>query len=698
MKKKSFFGINAKLALMLIAICGMFASCYEKEELTTEAPSTVAPVYKITGVISDASTGEPLSGAKVNSATTGTDGIYTIEAAVGLNVLTITKADYKTVTTSVYVEAIENGKTAVYTANAAMYPGYDTPSYKTVKYNIKGTATDESGAAVALSSVVMPGYTVVPNGNTFTVEGVQPGTYYVVLTAKGYKNAYASINVAPVTAEEGEGDQIEISSVGVLMQKEDVAEVSKYFVCGFVTNDNNEPVNGAKVKVEVGAFAMDNLITDNRGYFNVEIPSQHVTPTTLAVVTVTKGGYITLVKASLLKLVEAGATSVTSLEFVLKAEGEIIPPEDPSQGGETTVPVDVTKQEEKDIEEIKKDETPEVVNKIEEIAKEMGNEGQVIPTVPVEEALVVELISTEAILDENTGETTQETQQVTDQIQLPAKTTVYYVGGTAEPISVVRDIKAEKTTASVRTYEGQPSGTVFSQPMEIKFQAPVAITNEPDYVLGVLYLNEKTGEWKADPDNYAEYDKDSKAFVGKISHFSKFRFGLESAINPKDSTYLDAETIGKPCYTGSASAVITLKGQYQGGTAFDGNTPSMAVKAALGNMNDETQKYVTILLNNMIKADYANIMPANKYVKTNVSEDFVVPAFKQINDFSMVRKQVKKSYTVHVIGKDKQVTDVTVIVKRIVGVTIEANYAIGHTHGHGNGEDLNAGGGIIEFE
>ena len=25
-------------------------------------------------------------------------------------------------------------------------------------------------------------------------------------------------------------------------------------------------------------------------------------------------------------------------------------------------------------------------------------------------------------------------------------------------------------------------------------------------------------------------------------------------------------------------------------------------------------------------------------------------------------------------------------------------HAIGHTHGHGNGEDLNAGGGIIDFE
>ena len=99
MKKKSFFGINVRLALMLVAICGMFASCYEKEELTAETPSTVAPVYKITGVVSDASTGAPLSGAKVNSATTAADGTYSLSAAVGLNVLTISMDNYKTATT-----------------------------------------------------------------------------------------------------------------------------------------------------------------------------------------------------------------------------------------------------------------------------------------------------------------------------------------------------------------------------------------------------------------------------------------------------------------------------------------------------------------------------------------------------------------------------------------------------------------------
>lgn len=696
MKKKSIFGINAKFALMLVAICGMFASCYEKEELTAEAPSTVAPVYKITGVVSDASTGAPLSGAKVNTAATAADGTYSLNAAVGLNVLTISMDNYKTATTSVYVEQIENGKVAVYAANAALYPGKDAPDYKTVKYNIKGTATDESNKAVALTSIVIPGLTPTLSDNTFSAENVLPGTYYAVLTAKGYNNAYATINVAPVAAEIGEGDQIVTSMVGVLMQKESATAVSKYFVCGFVTDEKGDAVSAAAVKVEVGSFVLNGLNTNGKGYFSIEVPAENVTPTTLVTITVTKSGYVKQVKASLLKWVETGATSVTSVSFVLKAES-VTPDPDPSEGGEVDVPVDVTKKEDKNIEDIKKEESADVVSKIEELAKEYGTD--VIPTVPVETELVASLESTEQVYDEETGEPTSETKKVTDEIKLPANTTVYYVGGTAEALSVVRDIKTEKTTAATRVFEGKPSGTVFSQPMEVKFDVPVTVTKEPDYMFGVLYLDEKTGEWKADANNYATYDAASKKFVAKVSHFSKFSFGFESAIIDKENANLPAETIDKPCYTGSASANIVLRGQYLGGIAYDGNTPAQAAKAVLSKMNDETQAYVVLLLNNMIAKDYANVKPTADYTKVAVEQSFTVPAYKQIDNFSMVRKQIKKSYTVHVIDKNKVVTDVTVIVKKVVSVTIEANYAIGHTHGHGgNGADLNAGGGIVDFE
>lgn len=56
----------------------------------------------------------------------------------------------------------------------------------------------------------------------------------------------------------------------------------------------------------------------------------------------------------------------------------------------------------------------------------------------------------------------------------------------------------------------------------------------------------------------------------------------------------------------------------------------------------------------MILKDNANITPKNSYSKTALSVDISVPAYKQIDNFSMVRKQVRRSYTVHVIDKNKK--------------------------------------------
>ena len=148
----------------------------------------------------------------------------------------------------------------------------------------------------------------------------------------------------------------------------------------------------ATVKVEVGEFKAD-LTTDNRGYFNIEVAAEHITPTTLAIITVSKAGYVAQAKATVVKLVETGATSVTSIEVVLKAESSDIPDEDPSKGGEQTIEVPVDKAEPTKVEDIKE---PEVKADIEKVAEELGIEDITkidIPVVKVEEALVVELVS-----------------------------------------------------------------------------------------------------------------------------------------------------------------------------------------------------------------------------------------------------------------------------------------------------------------
>lgn len=702
MKKKSFFGINAKLALMLVAICGMFASCYEKEELTTEAPSTVAPVYKITGVVANAITGEPLGGVKVNDATTGADGTYTLDAKEGMNVLKITKDEFRTVTTSVYVEKIANGQAAVYTANAAMYPGKDDPTYKTVKYNIKGTAANNAGSAVALKSVVIAGISnVTVSGNTFTVEDVKPGTYAAVLTADGYNKSFASISVVPVNAQEGNPEDVQqvISEISVLMQKP--GEQAKYIVKGIVKNEKTEGVDvvvGASVKLSTNNGFTAQATTNSKGEYSFEIPFEYVTPTTVGFVTISKDPYKTETHSFMIQPDEKETTVTISSDFVLQSISGQIPDEDVSVGGNTTVEVPVEETKPVPVEEALKNE--EVKSGIEQVAKELGIDLSAItniPTVEVTTDAVMPLISSEAVKDEE-GNITGEVQAVEDQVTIPAGTQIFYVAGEAKNISLTRDIATEKVTAAVRTYEGQPSGTVFSKPLEIKFEAPAAVTVEPDYVLGVLYLNEKDNTWKADEGNYAEYDMTSKRFVGQISHFSKFKFGYESDIVSKDSVNLPKEYITKPCFTGAYSKLVTVKGKYLGGSAYVGETPAMAAAAKLQGMNQETVNYVAQLLTNMIKTDNANIMPENDYKELNVSADITIPAYTQVNGFNMIRKEAKKTYTVHVITKDKKPIDVAVTVKKVISVTIDADMAIGHTHGHGNGQDLNAGGGIVEFE
>ena len=702
MKKKSLFGFSAKLALMLIAICGMFASCYEKEEINVEGPSTEKPVYKIAGVVSDAVTGKPLSGATVNNTTTGADGTYEMTVDAGMNVITISKADYKTVTSSVYVETIENGKTAVYTVNAAMYPGYDDPTYKTVKYSIKGSASDTSGAAVALKSVVIAGLdNVTVSGNAFTVENVQPGNYAAVLTAEGYNKAYANIYVAPVAAQEGEGEQVAVTVATVLMQKTEAEQQqeAKYYIGGMLKDEKDAAINNATIKVTTNTGFSGTTTSDAKGIYSVEIPAKYVLPTTMAYITVSKNGYIDQTISMWVPLKESGAVWQYTGTFTMKIDTTTPPDPDQEVGGDETLEVPVEDAKPTPVEDALKD--ANISSSLETVAEELGidlKELENIPTVEVKSDAVVELVSTEAVIDEETGETTGETKAVADQITIPAGTQIYYVGGKAENVSLKRDIMTEKTTAAVRTYEGQPSGAVFSKPLEIKFEAPTTVTVEPDYVLGVLYLNENTNTWKADANNYAEYDMSSKAFVGKINHFSKFRFGYVSEVKIGASADLAAEYINKPCFTGSASASVTVKGNYLGGTAYEGKTPAEAAAAALPSMNKETANYVALLLTKMIKADNANILPNSSYTNQSVSVQLTVAPYKQVKGFNLTRKQQMKTYTVHVITKDKKTIDVTVTVKKIIATTIEADLEIGHTHGHGNGQDLNAGGGIIDFE
>lgn len=732
MKMKSkFFGFNAKLALMLVAICGMFASCYEKEDIDVPTPSTEDPVYKITGIVTEAGVG--LADVKVASGnvntSTGADGTYELKldknSGDKLNLVTFSKDKYKTATTGVFVKKIANGETAIYELNAAMVKGNDADR-KTVKYNIAGKISGIDGKAIANAKLYLAGYgECTPNtSGVFEATNVIPGTYTAYATAKGYKDAMVTISIAEVQGELGTGEQVITTNVNILMVKADAVVEPVYYVQGNVRNARGEAVKGASVTLstQVLTRASYNKTTDDKGFYYFELTAAEVATNLQATITVAKDGYITT-PVSFLITKASGSTATVGIttDVTLPSVSENIPDEDPSIGGDATVDIteDIEKntttepakpegQTEPATKEQVKNAVTEAMGKdaekaevkpeeVAEIIEEMKEEGKLadvdeIAVVKVETAKTITLVST---VEANSSGTSTETKTESDQITILPNTQIVYATGVAKPVSLTRDITTEKTTAATRVYNGEPTGTIFTTPMEVKFQAPVEIAETPDFALPVLY-KQANGSWKADGSNTATFD--GKSFVAKIKHFSTFKFGFEGDVTASDSTELDPTFLEKPCFTGAAPQLITVNVKYNGGTKYTDLTPSLAVSQQLSGMNQSTVLFVTDLFTKMIKLDNLNLLPQNKYSEKTASADMVIPAYAQVEGFNVTLKEVVKTYTIKVIKANGSPVEVTVQVSKIVSVTVSPKYTINHGHGHGHGDDLNAGGGIIDFE
>ena len=126
-------------------------------------------------------------------------------------------------------------------------------------------------------------------------------------------------------------------------------------------------------------------------------------------------------------------------------------------------------------------------------------------------------------------------------------------------------------------------------------------------------------------------------------------------------------------------------------------TPSMATADALKGMKESTITYITDMLTKMIKADNLGVAPVNAYVDTKFSIDKTISAYRQVTGFNLTKTELIKTYTVKVIKADKTEVDVAVTVKSIMSYDLEVRDELNHSR-HGHGTDLNAGGGIIDFE
>lgn len=153
MKMKSkLFSLNAKLALAVLAVSSMFASCYDSENGDVTKPYTPQPAaYYVAGTITDLETGEALEATvKVNGHEVEVnDGSYNSvvgESSVakeGSNTVEVTCEGYVSVTRNVEIPKVEAGQSYVAAVNVAMSKIKD-PVEPTLEVNVDVKSTWKS--------------------------------------------------------------------------------------------------------------------------------------------------------------------------------------------------------------------------------------------------------------------------------------------------------------------------------------------------------------------------------------------------------------------------------------------------------------------------------------------------------------------------------------------------------------------------
>ncbi|WP_289290552.1 DUF3869 domain-containing protein [Bacteroides sp. 41_26] len=711
---------------MLVAICGMFASCYEKEEIDVPTPSTTPAKYYVKGIVTDATTGAAMTAFTVNGQSfTSANGEYSLQLeATGVQTITIKADNYITLSKSIDVKALPNGETGTYVVDAALEPvaiDIPDPEYMTNQYNINGTLYDIDGNKVKFAAgdkVTIEGQTVKYNvgESTFTVENVTPGNYIAFVNVAGYTKTYAQIVITEAPLKEGTGVNTIVTRANVVLQK--IAEepepepAAKYYIEGNIWGANNVIVDGATVEINL-TNGQSFTPSINNGYYKQEIPAEYVGPTVLATVKVSKSTYYPFACSFLMVPVSAGQTSVSTVNITLIPINKDTT-EDGSIGGNTNLnPVENGKTEVKDKNVIAQEEAAPVV-------KEDGTEVKVTVNDVLDameeatgETVTADKITTVTTTTELNKDLVSDivnadgtVQQIKDIVSLPTSAVVIYTqnegeGSTvAQNINVSRDLATEKAEAAVRTYEGTPKGVVFATPLNITFGSEIATTEKADYLLPVLYYNEISKTWVEDKVqgvvNYA-MPQDNGQFKAEIRHFSKFKFGFTSKIDKsKEEAPLAEEFKPYPCFTGNYDQIITVKGQYKGGSRYIGNTPQLEADAKLTGVKETTKKHIVELLQKMIKADNMNILPQPNYKDVAFSQDMSISPNQQIEGFTITRSEKEITYSITVIKADRTPVTLTVTVASVVSYKIAPKQT--PSHGHGHGDNLNAGGGIVDLD
>lgn len=128
--KSRFFGLSAKLALAALAVGLTFTSCYDSANENVVVPVTPgeivlpAPMYEITGYVTDFLTGNAIEGATVTTplgvaATDGTGFYKVTSASAASGQVEIAAAGYQTAKFNLTITEVKTGMSC-YTVNAGL--------------------------------------------------------------------------------------------------------------------------------------------------------------------------------------------------------------------------------------------------------------------------------------------------------------------------------------------------------------------------------------------------------------------------------------------------------------------------------------------------------------------------------------------------------------------------------------------------
>jgi phosphatidylinositol-3-phosphatase len=191
----------------------------------------------ISGTVTNAVTGAPISGASVSgpgSATTDSAGSYSFASvAAGFYTLTASASGYQSSSSSLTVTSGANS-----TQNFALNPVSNASLSGRVISAVDGRAV--SGVTVSYSG----GSTLTNTTGNYSFASVTPGTYAFSTSRSGWLSSTQNATIAP-----GEGSTLnfQISTAGKIK--------------GTVTNSSGAPIAGARVTITGGVIATNKVIT-----------------------------------------------------------------------------------------------------------------------------------------------------------------------------------------------------------------------------------------------------------------------------------------------------------------------------------------------------------------------------------------------------------------------------------------------------